>query len=501
MRQQASLVAALTTPPSLGGAELDTLPEAVQWLEVRADLVGDIAPDWLRQHFPGRLLYTLRSRAAGGAGADVGDGRRARLRQAALHYDLITLEAEHDLRPDLLQAIPPWKRLLSWYGPATDVHGLGRRFQQLSAVAARLYMLLPQATQPGEALLPLTFLHALGRRDTVAYAAGSVGCWSRLLAPRLGAPLVFGNLGESSGTDGALTITQLLEDYGLPALPPVRALYGIVGYPVAHSLSPRLHNAAYRTLGYPALYVPFEVHDFADFWRLLVEGETLASLGMPLQGLTVVSPHKEQTLAVAKVGSALVRCAGASNVCVRRHSGWHADTTDADGVLLTLRERGVRVAGQRVAVIGCGGAGRTVAAGLAQAGAKVTLVNRGSVRGRHASQRLALPFVPLSTFRADDFHIVVHATPMGRDDHALPFAPAGLGTEAAVVDLVYGTTPTPLVAMTRALGRVVIDGRDVLLAQARRQFRLMTGRNMPRRLAHAVLSCEVEACDAIAVGA
>jgi 3-dehydroquinate dehydratase / shikimate dehydrogenase len=107
MTRRAVLVATLTTPPSAGGRELATLPEAVQWLEVRADLVGDLPPDWLRSHFPGRLLYTLRSRVEGGAGTESRQERRARLLEAAPHYDLVDLEGERDLRPDLLQAIPP----------------------------------------------------------------------------------------------------------------------------------------------------------------------------------------------------------------------------------------------------------------------------------------------------------------------------------------------------------------------------------------------------------
>src|SRR5262245_11110474 len=99
MNRHATLVATLTTPPSAGGQELAALPEAVSWLEVRADLVGDLPPEWLRRHFPGGLLYTLRSCAAGGAGADTSLERRARLLAAAPHYDLIELEGDRDLLP------------------------------------------------------------------------------------------------------------------------------------------------------------------------------------------------------------------------------------------------------------------------------------------------------------------------------------------------------------------------------------------------------------------
>jgi 3-dehydroquinate dehydratase/shikimate dehydrogenase len=472
----------------------------VRWLEVRADLVGDLPPDWLRSHFPGCLLYTLRSRAEGGAGADSGRERRARLLEAALYYDLIDLEGERDVCPDLLRAIPPHKRLLSWHGPATDACGLIERCVQLSTVAARLYRLVPRAEQPADTLAPLACLQAMGRSDTVAYASGPTGFWTRLVAPHLGAPIVFAVAEQTRGDGGEPSTSQLIEDYGLPVLTPLAELFGIVGNPVLHSLSPRLHNAAYRALGYPALYVPFHAASFVDFWRQVVQAGTLEAVGLRLRGLTVVSPHKEVAAEVAGACSAMVRRVGSSNALIRANGVWRADTTDAEGVLLLLRERGIEVEGKRVAVVGCGGSGRAMAAALAQAGAAVTLVNRGRARGQRAVQQLGLPFVSLSAFTPQGFSVVVHATPVGRDDGTLPFALDGLDEDAAVVDLVYGATPTPLVTQTQALGRVAIDGRAMLLAQGLCQFHRMTGQEMPQELAREILGCGAEAADAVLVG-
>jgi 3-dehydroquinate dehydratase/shikimate dehydrogenase len=496
----AVLVATLTTPPSAGGRELTTLPEAVQWLEVRADLVGDLPPDWLRSHFPGHLLYTLRSRVEGGAGTDSRQERRARLLEAAPHYDLIDLEGERDLCSDMLEAIPPHRRLLSWHGPATDARGLMERCAELSTVAARLYRLVPRAEQPGDALAPLACLQAMGRADTLAYASGPTGFWTRLVAPYLGAPIVFAVAQQARGDGGEPSASQLIEDYGLPVLPPLSDLFGIVGNPVLHSLSPRLHNAAYHALGYPALYVPFHAASFVDFWRQVVEAGRLESVGLRLRGLTVVSPHKEVAAEVAGACSAIVRRVGSSNALIRANGVWRADTTDAEGVLWLLRERGIEVEGKRVAVVGCGGSGRAMAAALAQAGAAVTLVNRGRARGQRAMQQLGLPFVSLSDFTVQGFSVVLHATPVGRDDGALPFGLDGLDEDATVIDLVYGAAPTPLGTQAQALGRVAIDGRAMLLAQARCQFRLMTGQEMPLDLAREILGCGAELADAVPVG-
>ena len=137
------------------------------------------------------------------------------------------------------------------------------------------------------------------------------------------------------------------------------------------------------------------------------------------------------------------------------------------------------VKGKRAAVIGCGGAGRAIAAALMKSGAAVSLINRGRERGDYASRLLRLSYIPLAQFSAENYDIVVNATPVGRDEPIAPFALDSLSDEAVIIDLVYGARPTPLVQHSRAREQVVIDGREVLLTQVRRQFELMTGDKMP----------------------
>src|SRR6185295_10759268 len=135
---------------------------------------------------------------------------------------------------------------------------------------------------------------------------------------------------------------------------------------------------------------------------------------------------------------------------------WQADTTDPDVIYMANRERSVEVKHKRAAVIGCGGAGRAIAAALVQSGAGVTLVNRGEERGNHAAELLSLPYLPLPEFDAEGFDIVVNATPVGRDTDEAPFDLERLNDDAVVIDLVYGSRPTPLVSSTRAREQTVI---------------------------------------------
>jgi 3-dehydroquinate dehydratase/shikimate dehydrogenase len=485
----ATIVATLTTPPA---ADLMAAAAGADWLEVRADLVGDLDPASLRKAFPGPLLYTLRSRHEGGGAEMSADRRRRRLVEAAERYDLVDLEASRDLTPDVLRAVPPERRVISWHGPSIDALALRAVFQKMQGTDARLYKLVPTANSPGEELPVLLFLHALERQDVAAFAAGKAGTWTRFVAPRLGAPVVYAALSEKTpGAPGQVSLRRLREDYGLPALPRVEALYGIVGNPVTHSLSPRIHNGAYRALGIPAAYLPFQTESFGELWLEVVESGVPEALGMPLRGLSVTAPYTEAALAVAGAESPLASLIGAANTLVYNQGCWEAESTDPEGVVLPLKDRGLDPAKLRAAVVGAGGAGRSAAAGLARAGAEVVLVNRGSERGERSADLLSLPFLLLSDFDPSAFDLIVQATSVGRSPgEPLPFDVSALRPGTVVMDLVYGDTPTPLLLAAADRGAVTIDGREVLLDQALGQFRMMTGRELPVPLARRLLGLD-----------
>ncbi|MCB1035387.1 MAG: type I 3-dehydroquinate dehydratase [Acidobacteria bacterium] len=483
--QEAILIATLTTASDLEGqASL----EGVAWLEVRADLAGDLEISWLRERFPGKVLYTLRSTQEGGSFTGGKERRAERLIAAAESgFDLVDLEAERDLRPDVLEKIPGERRVLSWHGSATDATGLRRRFDAMAKTPAVLYKLIPSAGPSDQTLAPLLFLHQLRRQDAIAFATGETSTWSRLVAPHLGAPVVYGALGEP-GAAGQLSIERLRRDFGYPELSRVAALFGVVGDPVSHSLSPRLHNTGYRKLGLPALYLPFQAESFGDFWLEVVESEVLANLGLPLKGLSVTAPFKRVALAVAGASSPLAERIGAANTLVLNGGVWEAEATDPEGVVAPLEAAGLDLEGKSAAVLGCGGAGRSAAAGLVYRGAKVSLFNRTRERGRQTGYDLGLPVFGLEELDPSEFQVVVHATALGhRPDDPLPFEPLSLEDGAVVVDMVYGEEPTPLVHACRQAGKKAIDGREVLLAQGRRQFEMMTGRQLPDDAAHEAL--------------
>ncbi|HSK64695.1 MAG TPA: hypothetical protein VK893_12670 [Pyrinomonadaceae bacterium] len=441
----ASLIATLSTAPAPDGKELCGLPKTVDFLQLPGSVAGEMNDEWLRHHFRGELLYEL--------------------------------AVERDLDETLLSRIPVEHRIVSWHGEAADVVQLRRKLEEISAVPARFYKLVNKAGSISEEFLPLSLLKSLDRTDVIAYADGSLGFWSRLVALQLGAAAVCGTVAQ--GLPSEPTVAKLIDDYGLPEVRPVKEIFAIIGNPVFHSLSPRLHNASYRAMNYPALFVPLLVDSWAEFWRDFVQSKPLDAFGFPFNGMTVASPHKEEAFLTAKNVSSMVQQTQAANILIRNNGWWNADTTDPDVVYAASDQQNVSVREKRAAVIGCGGAGRAIAAALAEYGAGVTLINRGAERGERAASLLGLPYVPLPDFDAEGYDIVVNATPVGRNTDEVPFKLERLNNDAVVIDLVYGSRPTPLVNNTLARRQVAIDGRHVLLTQVRNQFRLMTGKEMP----------------------
>jgi 3-dehydroquinate dehydratase / shikimate dehydrogenase len=455
MASSTSLVVVVTETSLLDRAL--EIPDLATILEVRGDLNQNISPSWLRDRFSGKLLYSLPGHCQQGEAMGPLTSRHQALIKAARDYDLVQLDADCDLC-EVLAAIAAEKRLICWKGEGGDMAYLRSVFQRISSVPARLYSMIIEGSSVQDGVKPLLLSKELGRSDLTAICEGQSGFWTRILAPHFGAPLAVGNLH------------------------PVCEIYGIVGNRAFQSLSPRLHNAGYRSLHYPALFLPFHVETFEDFWQDVIQASVLEPLGLQIRGLTIASPYKEAAFAAAMSRSPMACRAAASNIILHRNNLWEAHTTDPDSVA-AITGNGHKLAEPlKAAVIGCGGAGRAIAASLQQAGANVTLVNRGQERGQLAISLLGLPFMPLSDFEPTAFSLLVNATPVGTDEEYVPFEIDAVRTGTTVVDLAYGLRPTPLAAGIAARGGTVIDGYDVLLNQVRKQFLLMTGWEMPARI-------------------
>jgi len=252
---------------------------------------------------------------------------------------------------------------------------------------------------------------------------------------------------------------------------------GVIGDPVRHSLSPSLHNAAYRALGLDWVYVAFAVPDGAAADALTA----MRALG--LAGLSVTMPHKTVVASLCDTLSPAAASLRSVNTVTPAPDGRLAgDSTDGAGFLRALADAGARAAGCDALVLGGGGAARAVAFALAYDGARVAVAAR---RPSAAADAAALAGGAAISWddRADaaaKAELVVNATPVGMaGDLALPLPAEVLGAGQVVVDLVYEPRETPLLAAARARGARVVPGLGMLVHQAALQVERWTGRAAP----------------------
>jgi shikimate dehydrogenase len=251
---------------------------------------------------------------------------------------------------------------------------------------------------------------------------------------------------------------------------------GVIGSPIAHSLSPAIFAAAFDASGLDWVYNAYEVGeaDAAAFMDEVREHR--------IEGLSVTMPDKAAVIPALDQLSPVARALGAVN-CVARQDGrlW-GHNTDGDGLVDALREDdAIDLAGRRCAVVGAGGAGRAVARALAEAGAaSVMVVNRSADRAQAAA---ALAGAVGAVGDASDIaaaDLVVNTTPlgMGGDAH-LPFDVSLVSGGQIVVDIVYHPIVTPLLAGAAAAGARTVGGLGMLVHQAGHAFRLWTGQEPP----------------------
>jgi len=271
-------------------------------------------------------------------------------------------------------------------------------------------------------------------------------------------------------------------------------LVGVLGWPVEHSRSPAMHNAAFETLGLDWRYelLPVEPERFDEFVRGLPE--------RGFAGANVTIPHKLRALAIADRASEVARATGAANTLTFTPGGIEAENTDVEGFLRALRERAPEAPqGMNALVLGAGGAGRGVVYALLEAGAQtVTVWNRHPERARELVQdfaHLATSGARLEALEAPNAlkaDLIVNATAVGMATHGseaaleaaqpfkeLPLSADEWGDRQIVVDLVYRQEGTPLVRHARSRGAVCVDGFDVLVHQGAASFRLWTGLEAP----------------------
>jgi 3-dehydroquinate dehydratase/shikimate dehydrogenase len=362
--------------------------------------------------------------------------------------------------------------------------GLEQLYQELTKTPARIIKIAVRVSDATDCLSIFKLLERARSQgqEIIALAMGNAGIATRILGPSRGAFLTYAALDEANATaPGQLTAEELRSVYRVHKITVETAIVGLVGAPVSHSISPQTHNAAFEETGTDAVYIPFEVHDVENFLRRMAHPRS-REIDWKLRGLSVTAPHKQSVMEHLDWIEPSAIEIGAVNTIIVEGEELHGYNTDAAGFLSPLERRLGGLKGQRVAIIGAGGAARSCLWGLVRAGALATVFARDMEKAARLGEEFDARTGKLDGALFHDFDIVVNATPLGTrgtSERETPAVAEQLRGASLVYDLVYNPQETRFLLEAKEAGCETLAGLEMLIAQAAEQFKLWTGRDAP----------------------
>jgi 3-dehydroquinate dehydratase/shikimate dehydrogenase len=446
-------------------------------VELRLDAVSDPDEAGALAGRPKPVIVTCRASWEGGAFKGSEEERR-RLLKAAIDGGAEYVDLEYRAHFDDLIALTGGRRIVlsshDFDGVPVD---LVARARAMRSTGAEVVKIAVKTESLSDCLALLDVRHAASGGGThdkiVLIGMGPAGLATRVLAGRFGSAWTYaGQIAEV----GQMTAAALVRDYRFRALSPSTALYGLTGFPVAHSVSPAMHNAAFEAAGLDAVYLPFPARDADDFIGF--------ARALDLRGASVTIPFKTDLLDRMDGVDDEARRIGAINTVRREDDGtWFGRNTDAAGFLQPLVDRHVALNCMRSVVLGAGGSARAVSVALRSQGAAVTVHARN---GEAAARVAGAAGAGVGTWppTPGSWDLLINCTPLGMHPavDTTPVPDASLRGGRLVYDLVYNPAQTRLLAAARAAGCETIGGLDMLVAQAVEQFTWWTGRRPAARV-------------------
>ena len=479
---------------SVFSATAEGLCEQIRRAELLADIIelrfDHLAPgeiDGLIQSLPlinKRYLFTFRPKPEGGPRNISREEREAFW--AKIHYDLRNLDYFVDYEADLqLPANFDGDRaIVSSHAFGASAIDAISAFEDLSNTNARIIKIAQSAEQITDAIAVWSILKAAETADkkAVPIAMGEAGKWTRILALAYGAFLTYASLDSGSETaPGQISASDLNDIYRVRELSPDTGVYGLIAGDTSYSMSPYLHNPAFKEREVDAVFVPLQIADLDAFLRRMVKRET-REVDLNFKGFSVTNPHKQaivRHLAAVDPDAAAI---GAINTVKIVDGDLHGYNTDAEGFIRPLIENFGDLKQSRSAVIGSGGAARTCVYMLKKYGSEVTVFGRDHSNSEKLAEGLGVSAA--SSVGADyrSYDIVVNATPVGTKGptigKSVAIAEQMAGTKV-VYDLTYNPTETTLAIEAKKAGALFIGGLEMLIEQGASQFEIWTGLKPP----------------------
>lgn len=347
---------------------------------------------------------------------------------------------------------------------------------------------------PEDSLRALDVLRNSGK-PAIALAMGEAGLLSRILGKKFGAFGTFAAMNpQAASAPGQPTIEQFKNLYRWDAIGPGTKLYGLIGDPVGHSMSPAIHNAAFAAGSVDAVYVPLPVEAGADNFNRFLDA-VLARPWVDLRGFSVTIPHKENALAYVgnnQCDELTVKIAAVNTVTISPDGQLRGDNTDYAAAIdalcntMDIPREGLR--GKTVAVLGAGGASRAIVAALSHYGAAVDIYNRTVARAEKLAEEFSAKAFGLDALNNLEAEIVINCTPIGMYPNidAAPLKHIGECVKV-VFDTIYNPIETRLLQAGRAAGCLCVSGLDMFVNQGVAQFEIWIGKTAPRKVMRTVV--------------
>lgn len=464
--------------------------QGAQLVELRLDyLTTEVNLKRLLTDRPGPVVITCRREKDGGKFAGTEQARLMLLRTAiAEGVDYV------DLEEDIAGNIPRFgktKRVVSLHDFRKTPDDLEAIHARLSALDPDIVKIATMANQPHDNLRMLQLV-AKSKVPTVGICMGDMGTPSRILAGRFGAPFTFATFHhERTLAPGQLSFQQMTEVYHYEQIKPETAVYGVIGDPIGHSLSPLIHNAALKRQGMDAVYVPFRVpKEHLD--QFLDDAPALG-----LRGLSVTIPHKEAVLKKATVQDEATQGIGAANTLVFGEGGSvSAYNTDHRAAIESVKDAWEEhnggpksMAAHTALVLGAGGAAKAIAFGLRCQGMEVVIASRTLERSQQLAEKIQGKAVEWNARYSVSPDVLVNCTPLGMHPNvdATPYDKHHLKPSMVVFDTVYNPENTLLVKDARSQSCTVVTGVEMFVRQGTLQFQHFTGQEVPHDMFRDVL--------------
>lgn len=419
------------------------------------------------------LIATCRRRDAGGKFRGTIAQQLVHLAEAVRSgcawYDL-EIESSSRCPPELLDVLLGEGRRIA------SAHFFGRSPRNLRRVATDLNRSKPDAIKIAAQCDSLTrsmdvLRVARGRRDVIAVPMGDEALPARVLALREGSALAYAPV-ENVTAPGQATLDAMKSLYRADELRRKTRVYGVIGNPIGHSLSPVLQNAGFQARKMDAVFLPFLVRDLRDFLRNVEP--------MGIAGFSVTLPHKQAILRHLDDCDPMAAAIGAVNTVVVRGGGkLYGYNTDYVGVLRALELR-IPLRGSRALIFGAGGAARAVAFALAESGASVCVCARRKQAALALARAVGGEVAERSQLRREFFDAIVNATPVGMHpaEGRSPLQARELNCRL-VFDLIYRPRVTKLMQLAARRGIETVSGVEMFVAQGAAQWEIWTGERAP----------------------